>query len=318
MARLVAVVVVGAALTTLVAGAVIWFRLDRQPMQLEGSSEGGTTFLLIGSDRRVELPGANRAAFGTADEVPDARADVVVVVRAQDDGSVRMLAIPRDLVVFRPDRGPARVTLLLEDGADAVAEALCHSVGIGVDHVAVVEYDGIASLVDSADGIEVHADEPIRDPMSGLELDAGSTRLDGLGALAYVRARSIETREGETWVPDPTRSEQRSERTFEVLEQLAEQLDASWTSPVSTFRHAWAATGAVTVGGNTSPFDLMAMRRAVGTAGSKDMYTFPVVERPAPIPVADPGPDAASVVTEFLGDDEVSTCDTPVLMAPPP
>src|SRR5687768_17823677 len=74
---------VGAVLTVLgwvaVDGAVLTGRIDRVAVQFPDGP--GETWVLIGEDSRAELPaGAPVAAFGTEEQVPGSRADVVLVV----------------------------------------------------------------------------------------------------------------------------------------------------------------------------------------------------------------------------------------------
>lgn len=312
--------VAGLAVVLLGVGALgaLWVRMDREDMGLPGSADGGTTYLFVGSDRRVPLPGADRSKFGTPQDVPGARADVVVLVRVDDAGDATVLAVPRDLVVLREGRGPERLALTLENGGGAVADALCNSLGIGVDHVAVIEFDGLRSLVDLAGGVVVDAEVAMRDPNSGLELEPGENQLDGLDALAYVRARSIESSLGGPWAPDPLRSAQRPQRAVDVLGQVATGLDVSWTSPVTAYRTGWTAAGAVTVDGSVGPLDLLAMRDAAAAAADAQIVTFPVVMRPGTLPIADPAPGAVAMVDTFQGPDGGgSSCSEPALLAPP-
>ena len=48
----VAVVVVLAIAIPLVTGVLLWNRIERVPVHLAGSTPGGTTYLLVGSDSR--------------------------------------------------------------------------------------------------------------------------------------------------------------------------------------------------------------------------------------------------------------------------
>ena len=63
--------------------------------------------------------------------------------------------------------------------------------GVPIDHYAVINFDGFRSIVDALGGVEVCSPEPLRDRESGLDIPAGTTRLDGDQALSYVRARKI-------------------------------------------------------------------------------------------------------------------------------
>src|SRR5699024_400742 len=100
---------------------------------------------------------------------------------------------PRDLYVGRGRGTPHRLGLALEDGPQAMVDSLCRDVGVGVDHVLVVDMDAVVALVDATGPVVVRTDAPMRDAHARLDLPtAGEHRLDGHGALAWVRTRSAE------------------------------------------------------------------------------------------------------------------------------
>lgn len=296
-------------------GAIVWMRTDRASVDLAGSTGDGTTYLLIGSDERVGIPDGEVDRFGTAKEVPGRRADIVLLLRVDDDESVSVLGVPRDLTVFRSGGGPERIAPLLDKGPGAVADGLCNSLGIGVDHVVVIDFAGLAALVDLAHGVDVTTDVALRDPKSGLSLDAGTSRLDGAQALSYVRARTIESNTGGLWQADPDRSAQRPERAVEVLDGLSGALDLSWRNPLRTHRTIWAASGAVQVDRGAGPLDLLGILSAVRRVDASQMSTLPVIERDGPVPTADLAAGAAEAIDAFTGDRSGgSPCSTPALL----
>ena len=240
----------------------IWTRLDTAEGEVSGSAPGGTTYLLLGSDARGDVSADQQSRFGSRADVPGERADIVVLLRVGDDGSVRALGIPRDLVVYRPHQGPDRIALLLGQGPVAIADALCNSLGIGVDHVVEVGFGGLRDLVDLAGGIDVRSDAVLADRNSGLVMEAGVNHLDGDRALAYVRARNILVLHDGRLVPDGVRNGQRSERAIEVMGALSDGLEVGVSSPLQSQRAVWTAAGAVTVDGGTGPFDLLALTSA--------------------------------------------------------
>lgn len=315
-------VIVGATVVAVIVavlgvyGAVLWSSTDRVPVTLAGSADDGTTYLLIGSDERGNVPAAELDRFGTTAEVPGRRADIVLAVRVMDDGSVRVLGIPRDLTIFPTGQGPGRIAPMLEDGPGAIADGLCHSLGIGVDHTVVVDFAGLADLVDMAGGVEVTSDVALRDPMSGLELPAGTTRLDGSEAIAYVRARTIESELDGTWAQDAWRSGQRTQRAMDVLEGLSGALELSWTHPLRANTVLRTTAGAVQVDDGAGPGDLMGLRSGLGGIDRSDLMTLPVVEQDGPVPNAALAPAAGVTIEEFLGRDHDPACSTPALLSP--
>ena len=88
--------------------AVLTGRIDRVAVQFpEGPGE---TWVLIGEDSRAELPaGASVATFGTEEQVPGSRADVVLVVHTTGERTT-VLSVPRDVVVPDADM-PGRLAL---------------------------------------------------------------------------------------------------------------------------------------------------------------------------------------------------------------
>lgn len=297
--------------------AVLWSRLDRSGRQPSGGVAGSTTWLLVGSDRREDIPTEDRGRFGSATEVPGERADVIAALRVADDGAVHLLAIDRDLVLTRSGTGPARLATTLSDGSAAVADALCHSLGLGVDHVAVIRFGGMRDLVDLVGGVEVTSDAIVADRASGLLLRDGRNRLDGRLALAYVRARHIEVWDGERWVPDPVRSAQRPERATEVLRELGAAARVTWWNPLAVQRLAWTGTGALSVDGGTGPLDLLDLAGAARALTDDDRTVLPVRRRDGPgtdlLPSADATPATLAAVRSFQGGQLPATCPRPAM-----
>jgi anionic cell wall polymer biosynthesis LytR-Cps2A-Psr (LCP) family protein len=64
--------------------------------------------------------------------------------------------------------------------------------GIHLDHYLELDFASFMKIVDVLGGVQVCTPHPLRDPMSGLELPAGTSVLDGGRALEYVRARHID------------------------------------------------------------------------------------------------------------------------------
>ncbi len=139
-----------------------------------------TTILLLGTDSRE------------ADN-PLGRTDTMVMTSINPlRPEIGMLSLPRDLWVNIPGYGENRVNAAFffyeadEPGSGpwgAIA-TLDDNFGVGMDYYVLFEFNGIVELVDALGGVEIDLPRA----MSGYA--AGSHRLDGTEALAFVRDRS--------------------------------------------------------------------------------------------------------------------------------
>jgi LCP family protein required for cell wall assembly len=77
-------------------------------------------------------------------------------------------------------------------GLTCLVETLTAWSGLTIDHLVKVDFRGFIDIVDAIGGVELTLDAPLRDDKSGLDLPAGTVRLDGEDALSFVRARSID------------------------------------------------------------------------------------------------------------------------------
>jgi LCP family protein required for cell wall assembly len=228
-------------------------------VDLPADDSDGRTWVLVGLDSREQLPaGADPADFGTAADVPGARADVVVVVHQTDAGTT-VLSVPRDLAVLSGRTGE-RLALTWLDGPAATVDALC-GLGIPTDHLVTVDLAGFAAVIDAAGGLDVDVPAPVRDEPAGLLLDRGGRQqVDGATALALVRSRHPEHLVDRTWVPAPVDPDGRAGTAGAVLASLADR--AEEVGPARSQSLAWAVSGAVAVDPGTSVADLLALARA--------------------------------------------------------
>lgn len=156
--------------------------------------DGRFTVLLLGSDLRDGIVGE--------------RTDAIIVATIDPgSGKVAMVSLPRDTVNVPIAPGEAyaeRINSLYFDLQQstgkrkaALAElrgALAYAFGTEIDHVALVDFDGLVKLIDSIGGIDVTLEAPVIDPTmhlgeKGLKLKAGLQHLSGKEALAFTRTR---------------------------------------------------------------------------------------------------------------------------------
>ncbi|WP_245159163.1 LCP family protein [Blastococcus sp. TF02A_35] len=236
--------------------ALLRARVDRLDVTLTAGA--GTTWVLVGTDSRAALPpGAPAAEFGTVDDVPGSRADVVLVVHESAAGT-HAFSVPRDLLV--PEGAlPSRLAVTWLDGPQATVDALC-TAGIATDHLVAVDLAGFAATVDAAGGVDVDVAAPVRDPAAGLELRApGRQRVDGRTALALVRSRHPEHLVDGAWVPAPLDPDGRAATAGTVVRALADAAGQATARPWRLQALAWAGSGALAVDGGTSLADLAAL-----------------------------------------------------------
>jgi LCP family protein required for cell wall assembly len=272
--------------------ALLLHRAPRVPVTLPGSDDG-TAYLLLGSDSRGRLPEADRARYADRHQASAERADLVMVLRTDEDGTARLLSIPRDLYVGAGSGRPHRLGLALADGPQAMVDSLCRDLGVGVDHVAILDFRGLVDLVDATGGVTVTTTEPLRDRRSGLLLPrAGTQALDGEQALAWVRSRQPEALRHGRWVPVTDADRTRTTHAVDVMRQAAGALD----DPFAAQRAAWAVGPRVRRDGGLGALEGASLARHLRQALSAGrVSTVPVRQTTTTVPVAFPtaGTEAA-------------------------
>jgi LCP family protein required for cell wall assembly len=169
---------------------------DRAPVLTDNQT---VTFLLLGSDKR---PGQT-----------DFRTDTIVIAAVRPgSGQVTLISVPRDLWVYIPTVGMNRVNAAYEygemhhypGGGDALLkDTILYNLGVRIDHLAMVDFDGFRSMVDTLGGLDVpvfcsytdwHLIDPSYDPENEdnwalYTVGPGVVHMDGDLALWYARSR---------------------------------------------------------------------------------------------------------------------------------
>ena len=150
-----------------------------RPEAIDGA---GRNFLLLGSDKRSEEDAASEGVSGQ-------RSDVMMLVHVSEDNqSVYITSFPRDLYVDIPGYGKDRINAALAFGGVGLAVATVEDyVGVPIDHVALIDFDGIEGLVDTLGGVDVKI--PLTFEAGGHQFTEGVQNLDGEQALTFVRQR---------------------------------------------------------------------------------------------------------------------------------
>ena len=140
----------------------------------------GQNILLLGSDTRS----GSEAAM-----VSGSRADTIMLMHIPADGKgVYLVSIMRDTWVNIPGYGPAKINAALNYGGISLQVATIENlVGVKIDHVAEMEFEGFKSLVNSVGGVDVQV--PFDFDINAWSFRQGTQHMDGGAALAFVRAR---------------------------------------------------------------------------------------------------------------------------------
>jgi LCP family protein required for cell wall assembly len=139
-------------------------------------------------------------------------------------GESAVLSLPRDLWVdvAGADRQD-RLNGAYAKSIETLIETVTTELGIPIDHYVEIDFVGFKDLVDAVGGIDVWFDLPTRDRNTGLRIETpGCHRLDGVQALAYVRARHFQQRLNGDWIDDESADLGRMSRQRDFLQRAVD------------------------------------------------------------------------------------------------
>jgi LCP family protein required for cell wall assembly len=223
-------------------------KVDAEPAGDRPEDEGGTNYLVVGSDERPGLAGR--------------RTDTIMLLHTGSGPNV-LMSVPRDSIVEIPDRGTSKInSAFAAGGPRLLVRTFEQNTGIHVDDYVEIGFTGMVTLVDAVGGIEICPKEAIKDPLAKLDVDKGCQEADGDTALGYARTRKFST--GDI---------QRGQNQREVVSALGREI-LSWQTFVNPVRYYRTVTGgaeSVRVSEGTGPFAIarfgVAMNRVDGEAG---------------------------------------------------
>ncbi len=167
-------------------------------VKVEGPQEP-LNILVMGSDNR-DCDGCNIDNLTGGGQ----RSDTTILLHLSADREHAYgVSIPRDSVVDRPeckaeDGSPIPGAQdVLWNEAFSVGGPACtiqqfeQLSGVRLDHFVVVDFEGFRGMVDAIGGVEVCIPEDIVDPAHGINIPAGTRKLEGQTALNYVRERYV-------------------------------------------------------------------------------------------------------------------------------
>lgn len=251
---------------------VTWQGNDQVAFEPKGNrpdEQGGTTYLLVGSDSRAGLTKAERKKYATGN-TDSALTDTIMLLHTGDGPSV-LLSIPRDALI--PQKGYSDTTKINSayghGGPKFLVSTLEAETGIRIDQYVEIGLGGLADVVDAVGGIKVCPEKKIKDPLAGLDIKKGCQEVDGKVALAYSRSRH------ESLLGDL----ERVQRQREVVAAIGHKVLSPWTvvNPVRWWRLNHAVPSFFTFGDGMTKVQAgrwaLAMSRV---GGSGKTCTLPV------------------------------------------
>src|SRR6476620_2412696 len=121
------------------------------------------------------------------------RSDTLMLVRA-GGGDFRKLSIPRDTLAQIPGQAENKInSAYATGGAKLTVRTIENFLGINVDQVAIIDFDGFRRFIDSIGGVEVNVPTDVCSTVSGgafnLKLRKGTHTLNGFQAITLARTR---------------------------------------------------------------------------------------------------------------------------------
>ncbi|MEV3858954.1 LCP family protein [Streptomyces sp. NPDC050095] len=244
----------------------------------DGAAAGlghGTNLLVAGLDRRSNLTREEINRLHVGGQECNCT-DVLMLVHIAADGRrLSVVSLPRDSYVpFAPHDHPAHSGKIngafKHGGADLTVRTVERATGLHIDHYLETDFRQFAAAVDALGGAEVCTDTPLTDENSGLNLAAGTSDLDGRGALRYARARHV-------FPPGDLGRVRRQQRL--LLGLLARLSDARlFQDPVATARTARALLAHVRTDGHTDARTLVSLAWAMRelTPSRTEFATVPI------------------------------------------
>ncbi|WP_436790993.1 LCP family protein [Yinghuangia sp. YIM S10712] len=196
-------------------------------------AEGDLNFLIVGTDSREGVPRKTLNQLHAGGESCDCTDTMMIVHLNAKRDKATVVSIPRDSYVTFPahkdkhsgkdvpeSQGKINAAYT-RGGAALTVAAVERATNIRIDHYIEVNFLAFVAVVDKLGGVEMCSPIPLKDPKSGLDLPAGTSHLDGVESLQYVRARYLPS--------DPTGDIGRTERQQKFMAQILARATSTGT-----------------------------------------------------------------------------------------
>lgn len=243
---------------------------EHRDVDLPGEPGRVRYVLVAGLDDRSVLTPEERRELSTGD-AEGARTEAIAVVRLDPDREeIDVLRFPRDLLVTRCDGTRGRINAAYGigerngvGGPSCLVDTITSWSGIPLHHVVEIDFRGFVDLVDAVDGVTLELEEPLQDDRAGLDLPAGQVELDGADALAFVRARGMDS--------DLGRIDRQQELVGAALDQILDR--DTLTDPARLTRLVRAGQRHLTLDSGLTARRSLQLAQLVAGRGASDLVT---------------------------------------------
>jgi LCP family protein required for cell wall assembly len=232
------------------------------------------------------------------------RSDTMMLVRA-GGGAFRKLSIPRDTLAEIPGLGAEKInSAYANGGAKLTIRTIENFLGINVDEVAIVDFDGFRKFIDSIGGITVDLPTAVCTSVSGgafnLNLDKGEHTLNGFQAITLARTRTNTCGSGEFSGTDLERTQFQQV----ILDGIRDRLTSPLRLPYNFIKGpfiAWSAPQVMVSSMGALTMPQLVFAAAIGFSNDSD-FLKPSGETEAGNLVIAPE-ECERAVKKFLGSD---------------
>ncbi|MFF1833896.1 LCP family protein [Streptomyces sp. NPDC058231] len=164
----------------------------------------GTNLLLVGTDGRDRISRVEKQRYRLGGAPCHCTDTIMLVHLSADRHRASIVSLPRDSYTELPERRDRTTgdehaahavklnAAYAEGGPNLTVRIVEHMTGIKVDHYLEVDFANFMKTVDALGGVQICTARPMRDSYTGLDLAAGTHRLNGGQALQYVRSRHVD------------------------------------------------------------------------------------------------------------------------------
>ncbi|MFD4380845.1 LCP family protein, partial [Streptomyces bacillaris] len=173
-------------------------------MKNRPQSGHGTNLLLVGTDGRDTITKEEKQKYKLGGAPCHCTDTIMLVHLSADKQRASVVSLPRDSYAEIPphtDRTtgekhsshPVKLNAAYAEGGPTLTvRTVEHMTGVKIDHYLEVDFTSFMKTVDAVGGVQICTARPMKDSYTGLDLPAGTHRLDGGQALQYVRSRHVD------------------------------------------------------------------------------------------------------------------------------
>ena len=157
-------------------------------------------FLIVGSDSRAFVSdNTAQNHFGDPKKETGQRSDTIMIAHVDPHSKQALLvSFPRDTWVRLPGGCHEKINAAFNadyrcagqhGGPDMLVSTIKENFNVSINHYLEIDFVGFRRIVDVLGHVSIYFPTPARDKFTGLSVQGGCQKLDGLQALAYARSR---------------------------------------------------------------------------------------------------------------------------------